>query len=211
MCNFPGNWTAWMDRELAPEEAERMRQHLESCAECRDRFHSYLQVTVELHAFCDEQFASKSRGTDYRWSAAILAAGAAAAVVALLLLASRPRVQSPAPLREQSPVSLSTAVVENPSPAPSQRTERAHRNQSRASVRQPLGLSRQVVKNENALSMPYEPVIEISIPADEIFPPGAVPPGMHFAADLSISPDGSADRMRLQPELTGFERRTSIP
>ena len=211
MCNFPGNWTAWMDRELAPEEAERMRRHLECCAECRDRFVSYLQVTVELDAFCEEQLAVKSRRAEYRWAPAILASGVAAAVVALLLVAARPRVHRTVPLREQSSVSLSTTVAEERSPAPVQRTVRAHRNQSRASVRPPLGLSHQVAENQNAVTMPYEPVIEISIPGDEIFPPGAVPAGMRFAAALSIAPDGSADRLRLQPQLTGFERRSLIP
>jgi len=58
-------------------------------------------------------------------------------------------------------------------------------------------------------SLGDESVIQIAIPADEMFPPGAVPEGMQFAADLTIAADGSAKRLRLQPRLSGFERRTT--
>jgi hypothetical protein len=54
-------------------------------------------------------------------------------------------------------------------------------------------------------------MIQIAIPADEMFPPGAVPEGMHFVADLTIAADGSAERLRLRPRLAGFERRTTLP
>ena len=53
--------------------------------------------------------------------------------------------------------------------------------------------------------------IQIAIPADEMFPPGAVPEGIHFVADLTIAPDGSAERLQLRPRLAGFERRTTQP
>jgi hypothetical protein len=59
--------------------------------------------------------------------------------------------------------------------------------------------------------LPDEPMIQIAIPADEMFPPGAVPEGMHFVADMTIAPDGSADRLQLRPRLAGFERRTTKP
>jgi hypothetical protein len=32
-----------------------------------------------------------------------------------------------------------------------------------------------------------------------MFPPGAVPEGINFIAELSIGPDGSAERVRLRP------------
>jgi hypothetical protein len=54
-------------------------------------------------------------------------------------------------------------------------------------------------------------MIQIAFPADEMFPPGAVPEGMHFVADVTISPDGSAERLRLRPRLAGFERSTIQP
>jgi hypothetical protein len=41
-----------------------------------------------------------------------------------------------------------------------------------------------------------------------MFPPGAVPEGINFVAELSIAQDGSAQRLRLQPRLVGWERRS---
>jgi hypothetical protein len=66
-------------------------------------------------------------------------------------------------------------------------------------------------QNQDAYVLPDEPMIQIAIPADEMFPPGAVPEGMHFVADLTIAADGSAERLRLRPRLAGFERRTTQP
>jgi hypothetical protein len=51
------------------------------------------------------------------------------------------------------------------------------------------------------------PHVEIAIPADAMFPPGAAPPGMSFAADLTISADGSAERLGLRPRLAEFETK----
>ena len=51
-----------------------------------------------------------------------------------------------------------------------------------------------------------EPAVQIAIPAEALFPLGAVPQGVDFVADLSIAPDGSAKRLRLEPQLIRFER-----
>jgi hypothetical protein len=40
--------------------------------------------------------------------------------------------------------------------------------------------------------------IEIAIPAEAMFPPGAVPNGMNFIAELRIAPDGSVKQVRLR-------------
>jgi anti-sigma factor RsiW len=46
---------------------------------------------------------------------------------------------------------------------------------------------------------PAEPAIQIAIPAAAMFPPGAVPEGLTFIADVTIAADGSAQRLRLRP------------
>src|SRR5712692_7286944 len=43
------------------------------------------------------------------------------------------------------------------------------------------------------------PEIQIAIPAEALFPPGAVPEGFQFMADVSIGADGSAQSLRLRP------------
>ena len=37
MCDFSGNLVAWMDGELAGDEAAEVERHVEACAECRER------------------------------------------------------------------------------------------------------------------------------------------------------------------------------
>jgi hypothetical protein len=63
------------------------------------------------------------------------------------------------------------------------------------------------VQSKNVNWVPSEPAIEIVVPAESMFPPGAVPEGFAFTADLSIAPDGSAQQIRLRPQLIALERR----
>jgi hypothetical protein len=85
-----------------------------------------------------------------------------------------------------------------------------HRRQAVATVKTQNDITT-LAQNQNTYILPDEPVIQIAISADEMFPPGAVPEGMHFAADLTIAADGSAERLRLRPRLAGFERSTTQP
>jgi hypothetical protein len=45
---------------------------------------------------------------------------------------------------------------------------------------------------------PTETAVEIAIPAEAMFPPGAMPKGLNFVAELSIAPDGSVKQIRLR-------------
>jgi Putative zinc-finger len=49
-----------------------------------------------------------------------------------------------------------------------------------------------------------QPAIQIAIPAEAMFPPGAVPEGVNFTADLTISADGSAQGLVLEPRVIGL-------
>jgi hypothetical protein len=60
---------------------------------------------------------------------------------------------------------------------------------------------------ENTNLLPGAAAVEIAIPADAIFPPGAVPAGVSFTADVTMASDGSAEQIRLRPQLTEFETR----
>jgi hypothetical protein len=64
---------------------------------------------------------------------------------------------------------------------------------------------------QSAELLPTEPAIEIAIPSDAMFPPGAVPEGVSFVADVTLGADGSAERLRLQPRLVKFERGATRP
>jgi hypothetical protein len=45
---------------------------------------------------------------------------------------------------------------------------------------------------------PMDAAIQIAIPAEAMFPPGAMPAGVNFIADLRIAADGSVQQVRLR-------------
>jgi hypothetical protein len=51
---------------------------------------------------------------------------------------------------------------------------------------------------EYATEMPMDTAIQIAIPAEAMFPPGAMPNGINFIADVRIAPDGSVKQVRLR-------------
>jgi len=210
MCDFSGKLIAWLDRELPLEEAAEVKRHVEACSECRSDVDAYKRVSNEFDAYCDEAIAPNARRGMPRWVPMVSAAGAVAAVVALFLALHRTHVESPAFHAPEVAVAASPAVVAKVSSAPVSPIQRIRRRQVAAPV-QIQNENSAIAQNHNAYSLPDEPVIQIAIPADEMFPPGAVPEGMHFAADLTIAADGSAERLRLRPRLAGFERRTTQP
>jgi hypothetical protein len=201
MCDFPGKLTAWLDHELPEGEAAEMRRHVQGCAECRSRANAYEQVSKSVSAYCDETLAAHEGPGTLRWTLAL----AAAAVVVVALLLSLPRtgieqsatsktVGTPPMFRDASTASISPANAVGTAQAPDKRIHR--RRAARPAQR------------ESTNWASAEPSIQIAIPAEAMFPPGAVPEGINFVAELSIAPDGSAQRLRLQPRLVGLERRS---
>ena len=210
MCNFSGNLVAWLDGEVLPAEAERTRLHVENCTDCGRRVDAYRRATLELVEFCDEMALDSRRGSR-RWAARISAVAAVAAVVALAIFVSRAHGRHPASMPRKILVPVPRAVSsEEPPSLSAHRVEKVRRGQAVEKSVDGRHLVNYPHADENVYAGPYEPVIEIAIPAEEMFPPGAVPAGMDFAADVSIAADGSPDRLRLQPRLVGFERGTSI-
>ncbi len=211
MCEFSGKLIAWLDCELPAEEAAELERHLEGCSECRSGVDAYKRVSGEFDAYCDAAMESSARREAPRWAPVAIAAGAVAALVALFFAMPRTRVEPPAFHAQQAEVAASPAIVAAAAPASVSPTmRRVHRRQAIAPV-QIRNANATPVQNQNAYLPPDEPMIQIAIPADEMFPPGAVPEGIHFVADLTIAADGSAERLRLRPRLTSFERRTTQP
>jgi anti-sigma factor RsiW len=210
MCDFSGKLIAWLDHELPPEESAEVERHLTSCCECQSGVDAYKRVSGEFDAYCDAAIASRVRREVPRWAPVVLGAGAAAALVALFLAIPRTRVDPPAFHRPQTVVAASPVIVRNVLSASVSPAQRVHLRQAVAPASN-RNANAAPVQSQDANVLPDEPMIQIAIPADEMFPPGAVPEGMHFVADLSIAADGSAERLRLRPRLAGFERRTTPP
>jgi anti-sigma factor RsiW len=215
MCEFSGKLIAWMDGELPADEAAEVEQHIVSCAECRSGLDAYKRVSCELEALCEAQFAIGVRRETRHWLAPVCAAGAVAALLALFLVWPRMRVEPQEFHLSHSDLGVSPTVVEDPLFVPIRPVARVHSRTSAPGARsfavRKAGLSAPPQNESAVFPLPNEPVFQIAIPAEDIFPPGAVPPGMNFAADVAIAADGSAERLRLRPRLVGFERSNVQP
>jgi hypothetical protein len=161
-------------------------------------------VSKAFDAYCDVVTATKTRPRKLRLVAGLSLAAAAVLAVTVgwvLLRSHSERLRAPAP---QALAALPAAQLEVAA-APNEIVQRRHvpRERVRQEKVQSAGL-----RPQDVASLPPEPAIQIAIPAESMFPPGAVPEGINFTADVSFWPDGSTRQVRLQPRLTGFERRT---
>jgi anti-sigma factor RsiW len=189
MCDFSEKLVAWIDHELPVDESDDVERHLKTCPECRSRLDAYKEISSAFDAYCEAAMASNERR---RVPRSVLAVAGAAAVLALILVHPHARVTQP-------PAALvvaanSSAVVLEAAPVQMTRVHRRH-----------------VVAPVSRREANWQPAIQITIPAEALLPPGAAPEGINFVADLSIVADGSAQRVRLEPELIGFERRQTQP
>ncbi len=218
MCDFANKLMAWLDRELPDDDAATVERHLQGCPECRDRVEAYRRVSGVFDrycdAYCDAVTASKPGRRLTRPVLTISGGVAVAAAVAMFfLLAARWRVHPAAPGAAPIPTVIDVAKAlpppheAQPAPAETKPVAQANRRKGVEHVKQ-AAAQRQ---SEETSWLTSEPAVEIAIPADAIFPPGAVPEGVGFTADVTIAPDGSAQQVRLHPQLTEFERRPTRP
>ncbi len=210
MCDFSGKLIAWLDSELPVQDANEVERHLPACSECRSQLEAYKKISAELEAYCDAAITPNAGSGTPAWIPAVSAVGATAALAALFLLLPRTRVEPPSFHPSPEAAEASSPAVAKAFPAAIRPIQRVHRRPAIAPT-QVQNSDVALKQNQNFYLLPEEPVIQIAIPADEIFPPGAVPEGMNFSADLAIAADGSADGLRLRPRLIGFERRTTQP
>ncbi len=192
MCEFSGNLVAWMDGELARHEAVIVAQHVEACEECRERVALYEEASRGFAAHYDatleraeaaKKETNRTRKTGRKfpvWVPVVTAVGATAAVLLLILL---PRSSTPIPVVPLVAVTH-PPVAEKPAIKPLTPVRRVH-----------VPVRHKAPAANWAMS---ESAIQIAIPADSMFPPGAVPEGIHYVASLSLA-DGSVQAIRLQP------------
>jgi len=185
MCDFSVKLIAWLDHELPEDETIAVQRHLKTCTECRNQLEASKKVSTALDAYCDAVMEASDRHPAPHWPPVV--AGAAAVMAVLLLALPRARVESPslrAPVIAASPV-----VALKASAAP---IHKGHHRHTVAPIRNPAA-------NLSASVSASGPSIEIAIPAEAMFPPGALPEGISFIAELRISADGSAQQLRLRP------------
>jgi anti-sigma factor RsiW len=190
MCDFAGQLTAWLDGELDAAEAAGVESHLQMCGQCHERLEACRRAVSAFEAYCvayaDAGLASRPERKLPRRVLAVSAAGALAAVVATLLLLM-PSPQTPA-------ASFGSAPAIRSAPTDDQPVSGTQMAQAQDSNFSPSGLA-----------------LEIAIPGEDMAPPGALPEGLGFTADIMFAPDGSAQQIQVRPQLTEFERRPNRP
>lgn len=183
MCNVQAKLIAWLDCELSSAEAAAVDRLIKECQECRGRLATYKKISETFDVYCDAVVAEKTRRHASRWVPMLVSAVVAAVMMFLALSQRRfepPPVLAPTLAATSVPVSTPHAAE----PAPRKKIRRRH-------VVPPV--QQRAVKWQ-----PTETAVQIAIPADAMFPPGAMPKGMNFIAELSIAPDGSVRQVRLR-------------
>lgn len=188
MCEHQPNLIAWLDGELSPSEAAEATRHLESCEACRARFASVRDASENFRLYCDAVLAANSQPKFSRWVPALAGAALVAAAALFLIFPSKHAVAPPpAPAPIVAAINESVPVPQ-PAPAPAL-TPRKTLHPRRA---------KSAPARSVATWHPAETAVEIAIPADAMFAPGAVPVGMKFFAEMRIAPDGSIRQVRLR-------------
>jgi anti-sigma factor RsiW len=191
MCDFSEKLIALLDDELAPGEAAEVERHLDACAECSSRLRAYERLSHCVDAYCDAKLEASAPRAVLPGKSVLLGAAAAAAVAVVALLVVVPRLRDvPRPSVIHRVAVPSTVVVEKAAATvtPVQKTHR-----------RPAAAPAQARPVQEAHWLPAEPAIRIAIPAEAVLPPGALPEGVTFVADVRIAPDGSARQMYVWP------------
>jgi anti-sigma factor RsiW len=181
MCDLQGKLVAWLDHELPQDEAAEVGRHIQGCAECRSERETYAQVSKTFDGYCEAVMAAKTQRRVPRWVPAL--SGAVVAVAVLLLTFPRARVEPPpvvTPTAAAAPVKVLASE-----PAPRKTIHKRH--------------AVPAIHEQAEKWQPAETAVQIAIPAETMFAPGAIPEGMNFIAELSIGPDGAVERLRLRP------------
>ena len=183
MCEFSSKLIAWIDNELPDTEAASMDHHVAACRECREQADGFRGVShaFAVYARAVPPYAARS---PRRWW--LVPAAAAAAVLAVVLLWPRrhPNIQPDIQQRTEAVAALPVVVPHKAAVA----MARVQRPRVRRRVPAP-----------SAAWQPAEQTIQVIIPADALFPPGAFPEGVGFVADLRLAADGSAGGLVVRP------------
>ncbi len=157
---------------------------------CDDR---YEQVSKTFEAYCDAVMAAKTHPNVLRWVPAVSGALLAVAATVLLFTLQRPPIDPrPVVTPRAAAAPVQALVAESVLSAEPVATKKIHRPRAVLPVQES-------VQEPAAKWQPPDTAVQITIPAETMFAPGAIPEGMNFVAELSIGPDGSVERLRLRP------------
>jgi hypothetical protein len=174
MCEYSGRLIAWMDRELPDEEATNVAWHLGQCAECRQAVRANEEISGAFLACYEAHCVPKAATHPPRANASVwMMGGLAAAALLVALLLVQPRTERLSIGVPSPPHAPQIAFERPPAPARIVRVN-SMRRPAPAPVESPV----------RPRWIAVEPSVEVALPAEALFPPGAVPPGFSFIADV---------------------------
>jgi len=185
MCDLQAKLVAWLDGELPVDEAAAVETHVRECRTCRSQMTAYEKVSRDFDRYCEAVFEAGTERRTLPWIPVL--ATAAAAVIISFVIYYRTRVAPPAPafppvVRAQpAPIPMPVSVA---GPAPGKATRHKPTPPTHKTSGPPWE--------------PWETSVEIAIPAESIFAPGAMPEGMRLIGELRIGPDGSVHQVRFR-------------
>jgi len=172
MCEYSSKLIPWLDHELPPAEAEAVDRHLAECRVCHEQADSFRSVSDDFALYIRSAAALPARSHRRRF----LVPAAIAAAVLLTVFFRTPRPVSTVH------TDIPQQAVQAPAIPQNAQVLIAKGGRSRVHRRIP---------KPAAPWIPAEPTIQVLIPADAIFPPGALPEGVGLVADLRLTADGS--------------------
>jgi anti-sigma factor RsiW len=158
MCEYSGRLVAWMDGELPDDEAINVEWHVGRCEACRNAVKAYEEVS---RAFlpCYEAGLQVPARRPRHWIPVLIGVAAAMVLGAFLLPRHAESLRLVAPPAVHPP-----EMAFRPAPAAPLLPKPAARRPQ--------------------VWMVEQPTVQVALPADELFPPGAIPAGFSFIADV---------------------------
>ena len=185
MCDREAKLVAWLDGELPGDEAAAIRTHVRECQTCRSRITAYEKVSEDFDLYCNALFEAGTKPRTLPWIPVLATAAALVIITFIVYLRTRVAPSRPAftPIVSAQPASI-PAPVSAPGAAPG----KAARHKPASPPGKPRAPQWE----------PWETSVEIAIPAESVFAPGAMPEGMRLIGELRIGPDGSVRQVRFR-------------
>jgi anti-sigma factor RsiW len=219
MCEYSGRLVAWVDREVEAADAAEIERHIKVCTACRACVAEFERVSGAFEEYCEAVVRSEENHKTIRVDPVLWAAATAIVLAVMLIYPKRgvapPEVQqsvATAPKIDSLPL-MTAKAIDNASVPPPLRADRrvSHQKVAVHGFRGAACCAPIKTQTQSANWVADDPAIQIAIPAEAMFPPGAMPEGVNFVADVSIGADGMAEQLRLRPQPVRFERRASQP
>ena len=157
-------------------QATNVEWHIARCEECRRAVSAYEEISASLLDCYEASMITPPRRSRLVWARVAGVAAAAAILLTAILL---------------RPAAVQRLTL-NPPPAPHCACDCVSedaRGRCVGSRDTSPAAARHVA--QSPAWRPVEPMVQIAIPADAMFPPGAVPAGFSYITEVSFAPDGS--------------------